>query len=255
MSLELSTLGAAATVSHATRSDDTHVFSFSDTGAELSACPCPDGSFTLSVSAPRDADLVQADFDLGGASWFGFGHLMNQLWPLNAAALHLTPAFAFDNGPTGLCTVLDLSFVTSSGGRMVVDDDGHTTPGLHVAVNSPVPLHSELTTPHVWTVGLDALHMNREVLPRITEIAHPRTLTLQSRREYDHQHLSHPWSGHAHGRDPALSFTLSAAESPNAKQALLQSLQHMRETVGRAPCGEAKLKMMQAPIWSTWVQF
>lgn len=248
LSLNLSQLGDPASVRHSVRPDGQHVFSFADTRAELSVS-AHGTSFTFSVTAPQ-VDLVQADFDLTAASWFGFGHLMNHLWPLNESALLLSPAFPFDNCPTGLSTLLDLTFVTASGALMTVHDD---SPGLHVGINSPIPHTARMVSPYVWTVGLDALHMNREVLPRRTEVASPRMLTFQSRQAYDHSHLKHSWSEHVHKRNPTLTFTVSA--SANVKQAVLKSLNHVRTTYGHAPCGEAKLKMMQAPIWSTWVKF
>ena len=44
-----------------------------------------------------------------------------QLWPLNRATWELGPHFPFDNGPTGLNTLVAPHFVTSSGFLLMAD--------------------------------------------------------------------------------------------------------------------------------------
>lgn len=58
-----------------------------------------------------------------------------QLWPLNRATWELGPHFPFDNGPTGLNTLVAPHFVTSSGFLLMADP---ATPFLHVGMNTPL---------------------------------------------------------------------------------------------------------------------
>ena len=82
------------------------------------------------------ADCAEIKVDVESAGhWFGGGHLMRQLWPLNRATWELGPHFPFDNGPTGLNTLVAPHFVTSSGFLLMADP---ATPFLHVGMNTPL---------------------------------------------------------------------------------------------------------------------
>ncbi len=44
--------------------------------------------------------------------WFGGGHFMRQLWPLDAASWETGPYYPFDNGPNGLNTLISPQWMT-----------------------------------------------------------------------------------------------------------------------------------------------
>lgn len=224
-----------------------HSITFTDTASKLTI-KSNNHSLTISLTS-LSAPFVTADFDLDRLSCFGFGHLMYQHWPLNKSALVLSPAYPFDNGPTGLSTVLDPTFVTSSGVVLSIHDD---SPCLHVAINAPVHHALTLDPPFAWTTGLGNLH--RQILPQTAENDVSQVLTFQSRRAYDHTHVAHPWSSQSHAStNPCLTFTVSTAK--NIKEATVWSLGEMRSKYGSAPISSAKIGMMQYPIWSTWAQY
>lgn len=47
--------------------------------------------------------------------WYGCCHLMRQLWPVDAACLEIGPFYQFDNGPNGVNTLLDPTWVNTNG--------------------------------------------------------------------------------------------------------------------------------------------
>lgn len=247
LTTRLSPLGSHQLSSHSAGSAK-HIVLFPDSSSQLIITPLP-SSFTVSLTS-SSRTLVQADIDLHPFSWYGLGHLMNHHWPLNESAMFLSPAYPFDNGPTGLSTVLDPTFLSSSGALVSIHDD---CPCLHVAINSPAPFSSKLVSPFKWTSGIG--NLNRAILPDSTPISEPRLLTLQSRNAFDHHHFEHPWSNHSESAEthPTLTLTLSTTE--NVKEALLTSLSNLRSTFGPAPCNQSKMNMMQYPIWSTWAQY
>lgn len=237
-----------------TINSNVHTIAFRDTDSSITVTPTQH-SFILTVTS-ASSSYVQVDFDLHPTSWFGLGHLMNHHWPLDKSALVLSPAYPFDNGPTGVSTVLDPTFVSSAGALLSFHDD---SPCLHLAINSPYPPNSELVSPYQWTTGLGNLH--RQILPESTPIATPRSLTVQSRTAFDHSHVAHPWSSppspslsaNASVKKPELSFSVSA--TTNVRDATLLSLSQLRAHYGAAPCTSAKIGMMKDPVWSTWAKF
>ena len=133
---------------------------------------------------------VALDVDSAG-SWFGGAHLMRQLWPLNGATWELGPYVPFDNGPTGLNTLVAPQFTTSSGLLALVDPD---TPFLHVGMNTPVRrkgMGIRWFERH-WGVGVQ--NLTREYLPREKGGAngHCGQLRLQSRESYEIPGVHHP---------------------------------------------------------------
>lgn len=253
LTTQLLALGSHYTAIHTTDSQ-IHCVTFPDTDSSILITPT-ENSFTCCISSTSQ-NYVQADFDLHSASWFGLGHLMNHHWPLDDAALVLSPAYPFDNGPSGLSTLLDPTFVSSIGALVSINDH---SPCLHLAVNSPYPLSSSLLTPYIWTTGLG--NLLRQILPHPTPIATPRLLTAQSRLAYDHSHILHPWSSapasipssSSSTKKPSLTFSLSA--TANVREATILSLANLRTDYGPAPCSPSKLTMMEYPIWSTWAKF
>lgn len=252
LSARMQFLGNPKLAVHST-AESVHTIFFPDTSSQFIVTPTDD-SFTVTISSPS-APIVQADIDLHPASWFGFGHLMHHHWPLDNAALALSPIYPFDNGPTGLSTLLDPTFVSSTGVFLSVDD---RSPCLHLAINAPIPITNQLDSPSFeWTTGLGNLH--KKILPDYTSHHSPRLLTLQSRSLYDHSHLSHPWSIHMqeskdyNPKTPSLTFSVSAKS--NIRDATLFHLSNIRASYGRAPCSSEKIDMMHKPIWSTWAQY
>lgn len=58
-------------------------------------------------------DMAELCVDLGPAGhWFGGGHLMRQLWPLERASLEVGPYYPFDNGPNGLNTLVGTQWIS-----------------------------------------------------------------------------------------------------------------------------------------------
>lgn len=230
-----------------------HTIRFPDTCSQIVVTPT-DGLFSITVSS-TSAAIVQADIDLHPASWFGLGHIMHHHWPLDNAALALSPAYVFDNGPTGLSTLLDPTFVSTSGALLTVED---RSPCLHLAINAPIPISQHLHTPSFgWSTGLG--NLNKKILPDYSSHHTPRTLTLQSRSAYDHTHLFHPWSVVARQSKldkselPSLTFSLGAKQ--NVRDAAIFSLSNVRASCGPISCPPAKIRMMHKPIWSTWAQY
>lgn len=219
-------------------------------------------SFDLTLSSP--ASSVELAVNLSKAAWFGLGHLMHQHWPLNTAALPLGPCYPFDNGPTGLCTLLESTFVSSAGALVAADD---SSPCLHVSMNPPPP------TKLLWGTGV--ANFDRKILPvPVSSISTDPSddenachvaddcLTLQSRRLWDHPFVDHPWSQYESESSkqsanpdchPALSVSLAATS--NVREATLTSLRQLREAYGPVPTPQQKLSMMRQPIWSTWAHY
>lgn len=233
-------------------SSNIHTILFPDTTSRLTVTPSTN-SLSLNVCS-ETSDYVQADVDLHPSRWFGLGHLMHHHWPLDNAALVCSPAYPFDNGPTGFSTLFDPTFLSSSAALLSVDD---RSPCLHIAINPPVPTDVHIHTPTFkWTTGLG--NLLKQILPERCGRRAPRLLSIQSRSFYDHTHVSHPWSTFQQldvpkRRVPSLSFSLSS--TANIREAAIFSLANVRATYGPTSCSPTKLKMMQHPIWSTWAQF
>jgi myogenesis-regulating glycosidase len=210
-------------------------------------------AFDVQVVAAADARSVQADFsldDLGPT--FGLGHLMMQHWPMQNGALELGPFYAFDNGPSGLCTLAVPTVISGSGFAIICDD---TSPCLHLSLNA-AGANVAARTPLKWGVGV--ANFDRQVLPRpASERKGDGLLTLQSRAAYDWPHVCHPWIVDAANtsvlRSPALKFTLGVADDARAATEGIV----LRGLTDSTPSGRPMppLRMMRDPIWTTWARF
>ncbi|OSX72663.1 hypothetical protein BU14_0415s0007 [Porphyra umbilicalis] len=117
---------------------------------------------------------------------------MYQHWPLDKANWELGPFYPFDNGPAGLCTLADPSFVSSSGLALTVDEVA--TPCLHVGLNASVAAAVADRPPLAWGVGV--ANFDRKLLPAVDAGEGDGRLTLQSRGGgYDYPHVAHPLQG------------------------------------------------------------
>ena len=67
--------------------------------------------------------------------WYGGCHLMRQFWPLDGACLETGPFYQFDNGPNGINTLCEPTWVNTMGMLVTVDPN---TKFLHVGMNAPV---------------------------------------------------------------------------------------------------------------------
>jgi alpha-glucosidase (family GH31 glycosyl hydrolase) len=62
------------------------------------------------------ADTVELRLELdSGRHWYGLGELLNQHWPLEDAAIQLTPFVTWDNGISGVADILEPLWLTATG--------------------------------------------------------------------------------------------------------------------------------------------
>lgn len=79
-------------------------------------------AFHSTLSGHTRTAAVEAAFKLGGTSCFGLGHLIFQHWPLQSGVLELGPFYPFDNGPNGVCTLIEPTLVSADGAVFVTND-------------------------------------------------------------------------------------------------------------------------------------
>ncbi|PXF41522.1 putative family 31 glucosidase [Gracilariopsis chorda] len=220
----------------------THHFAQHDTG--LSITPMPPSSFR--VRAFTGSDTVTALIPIASDNWYGLGHLMYQHWPLNRARLEHGPFYPFDNGPTGICTLLEPTLYSSHGATIQVDDRSSC---LHMAFNG-TPRHKLSPDPLWWGTGV--ANFTRDILPFKDDGNGDGTITLQSRVRYDWQHVQHPWlSDESRPKTPDLVFTLTG--SRGLRDACEKGLNDI--CVAYGPRDEPDSDTLQYPIWSTWARY
>ena len=214
--------------------------------------------------------------------WFGGGHFIRQLWPLNDAALEVGPWFAFDNGPNGVNTLLGTSWMTSNGLLVTVDPD---TQFLHVGMNAPLGRGMGGWAARRWGVGIQ--NATRELLPltsghgRVARAGCDGLLRVQARSSYKGTKMEHPlkeWkkrgsltsSSSSMSTDseldvsasvvamtddnklpmPMMSVKLTLSATENAAEACKMALKSMTPPM-QAPAAE----VLRAPIWTTWARY
>lgn len=136
---------------------------------------------------------------------------MYQHWPLDKGNWELGPAYPFDNGPTGLCTLAEPAFVSSSGLALAVDEAA--SPCLHVGLNASPPETVAAHPPLAWGVGV--ANFDRKLLPAVDAGGGDGALTLQSRGGgYDYPHVAHPLRGWRPGGRAVTDGDAVAAAAP-----------------------------------------
>ena len=209
--------------------------------------------------------------------WFGGGHFIRQMWPLNDAALEVGPWYAFDNGPNGVNTLLGTNWMTSNGLLLSVDPD---TPFLHVGMNAPVAERSSWS-PRKWGVGIQ--NATRELLPltqdhgRVAREGCDGLLRIQARASYEDQGMQHPmreWrsqSSMSASLSSALqslsSFDSSDSETVTANKDMLSIRMTLCATENAAEACKMALRthtppkqapateVLRDPIWTTWARY
>lgn len=195
----------------------------------------------------EESDFVELEVPLGTDSWYGLGHFMRQSWPLETASLDFGPFYPFDNGPTGVCTHVDPTVISTSGLLVKADD---SSPCLHVGLNSS-PVHTHAG--RKWTTG--SLNQLREILPLCSDESQgDGLLRIQSRRFFDSAGVGHPWwdDSERHGHraiTPELRFALGATQ--NVRTACDLLLAHVADKPRKSP----PIELLRDPIWTTWAQY
>lgn len=184
---------------------------------------------------------------------------MYQHWPLDKGNWELGPAYPFDNGPTGLCTLAEPAFVSSSGLALAVDEAA--SPCLHVGLNASPPETVAAHPPLAWGVGV--ANFDRKLLPAVDAGGGDGALTLQSRGGgYDYPHVAHPLQGWRPGvravtdgdataaAAPRLVFRVSARDGLPAAARSLVSAFPVRGAAAAPPP-----RLLADPIWTTWARY
>lgn len=163
---------------------------------------------------------------------------MFQQWPLNVAMLPVGPVYPFDNGPNGICTVVQGNLFSSMGAALRID--GATYLGINASKKSEV---------FKWGVGV--ANFDRKLLPQIDDGSGDGHITIQATTSYDSTNVEHPWNGVVLGEKAVLNIHLSAHDT--LKKAVEAHLKHVRRTSGRGV--QRMYSMMKRPIWSTWARY
>ncbi|EME32518.1 glucosidase/ hydrolase, hydrolyzing O-glycosyl compounds [Galdieria sulphuraria] len=151
--------------------------------------------------------------------WYGGAHSLRQFWPTERACLELGPYYPFDNGPQGLCGLVDPSWVSSKASRQ-------------------------------WNIGLE--NFAKELLPLAdSKVQGNDILHIEARRQYDLSSITHPLSNSStfHTAYPCIDFVLGIeADVRKATERLLDYLPQ---------CNKSKPfhALVEQPIWTTWARY
>jgi hypothetical protein len=218
--------------------------------------------------------------------WFGGGHFIRQMWPLNEAALEVGPWYAFDNGPNGVNTLLGSNWMTSKGLLVSIDPD---TPFLHVGMNAPM-VEKAHWAQRKWGVGIQ--NATRELLPltsghgRVARAGCDGLLRFQARASYEDRSMEHPmrdWSRinkerscGAYGtsinsQECSVDFSVDFDPQDEAAAEPAVEMLSVRVTLCATENAAAACKMalkthtpprqspaaevLRAPIWTTWARY
>jgi myogenesis-regulating glycosidase len=221
--------------------------------------------FVLDYQVARSAGTAaEVAIDLRPSGhWFGGGHFIRQLWPLNSAAIEVGPWLAFDNGPTGQNNLLGPHWMTSNGLLVAVDPD---TPYLHIGFNAPA---MEKAKQRRWGVGIQ--NATRELLPltlghaRVARSGCDGLLRVQAHRSYKDSAIDHPlreWeSSVSTFEENSVDGSTDAAADTMSVRVALCATSNAFEAVQMAlgthtpPRQVPSRDVIKAPIWTTWARF
>lgn len=183
--------------------------------------------------------------------WFGGGHFIRQIWPLNDASLEVGPWYAFDNGPNGVNNLLGAHWMTSRGLLVSVDPSQQY---LHIGMNAP----TKNAAKRKWGVGIQ--NATRELLPltkghgRIARAGQDGLLRIQARSNYVDASMEHPlkhWQHEFHVNDvDMLSVRVSMSVAKNVAEACQMALATMTP-----PKRMPDVSLFKHPIWTTWARY
>lgn len=213
---------------------------------------------------PKSSAEVEVMFGCGGkGGWFGLGHLMYQHWPLEKGNLEVGPLYPFDNGPTGVCTVVVPAFMSVGGLMVSVKEDEKSC--LHAGLNATVDDHKRQVLK--WGVGV--ANFDRKLLP-VVDGANGSNgdgfLRIQARDRYDGTAVTHPllgWESKVSskiGEDKVLEnvgeksstdLTIQLVATENAKSAYEAFI----KSIPWVPKDAPPVNMMRNPIWTTWAKY
>ena len=204
--------------------------------------------------------------------WFGGGHFIRQMWPLNDASLEVGPWYAFDHGPNGVNTLLGAHWVTSRGLLVSVDP---SAPYLHIGMNAPNKSKKETSwqasiPQRKWGVGIQ--NATRELLPltkghgRVARAGQDGLLRIQSRRNYVDAGMEHPLKHWVFGDGNS-----SDGESLDTKDDTATNVSTVRVSMRVAgsaadacrvalgsmtpPKQMPDVSLFKDPIWTTWARY
>ncbi|GJQ13410.1 hypothetical protein GpartN1_g5201.t1 [Galdieria partita] len=176
--------------------------------------------------------------------WYGGAHSLRQFWPTERACLELGPYYPFDNGPQGLCGLVDPSWVSSEG--LVLSVDPFHSKFLHIGLHSP----KQQKAARQWNIGLE--NFAKELLPLAdSKVQGNELLQIEARRQYDLSSITHPLSNSStfYTVCPCLNFVLGIeADVRKATERLLDYL---------PKCNKSKPlhALIEQPIWTTWARY
>jgi hypothetical protein len=185
--------------------------------------------------------------------WFGGGHFIRQIWPLNDASLEVGPWYAFDNGPNGVNNLLGAHWMTSQGLLVSVDPSQQY---LHIGMNAPNKILKNMK--RKWGVGIQ--NATRELLPltkghgKIARAGQDGLLRIQARSNYVDASMEHPLKHWQHeynvNDDDMLSVRVSMTMTNNAAEACRMALGSMTP-----PKSMPDASIFKHPIWTTWARY
>mmetsp|Transcript_2135 Transcript_2135/g.4403 ORF Transcript_2135/g.4403 Transcript_2135/m.4403 type:complete len:848 (+) Transcript_2135:24-2567(+) len=214
-------------------------------------------------AAPSSGAEISVKLEPSG-HWFGGGHFIRQIWPLNDASLEVGPWYAFDNGPNGVNNLVGAHWITSCGLLVSVDP---STQYLHIGMNAPNKSRKWQSISRKWGVGIQ--NATRELLPltkghgKVARAGQDGLLRIQVRSNYVDAQMEHPLRHWQHDMTSSdefggslcndmdmLTVRVSMGVAENAAEACKMALG------GMVPPKETPdLALFKRPIWTTWARY
>ena len=209
--------------------------------------------------APSAGAEIAVHMDPSG-HWFGGGHFIRQIWPLNDASLEVGPWYAFDNGPNGVNNLLGAQWMTSCGLLVSVDPSSQY---LHIGMNAPKKTQRGWQS-RKWGVGIQ--NATRELLPltkghgKVARAGQDGLLRIQARSNYHDTSMEHPLKHWRHCTDDfgdgpcndadMLAVRVSMSVTKDAAEACTMALRAMNP-----PKKAPDVELFKSPIWTTWARY